>query len=1112
MSRSFFPTCTSQKGEMEEMRKELDDRRAEVEVLTADLRAKSDLADGLKRAAADQAAKLREARAEAERHAREAAARAEDAAAASEQFGQLTARLTEKEQALRQLCAAHEALKGTLRERTEGLEAGKRELLAALEESEAKGDEQEAALRARDGEVARLRGLLSEKERKCSDAEQRARAPREVMMRDDMLVKLEEEKAAVEGKLKWKAEQFRHLEEALKKVQDEFRAAKKEWGADRLTLVDRIGALETELDSKTRVAEDFRSRLEMCSQALAREEGRRKRVEAEMSELRHMYGNVVSEFEEARSTIESLTAKRDGEIAALRSTLAEKATMLKEMGYSKAHLEQENEDLRSSLKEYQEAQIGGADAVVSLKCLREKFRSLEQTHRSCTEKLRDKEAEWRMQMEKLGGDLDECLSKLDSRDILISELQNELLSSNRFLELQTVESWEVSVLLAVLQSKLHDSCSYVDTIKLHMRQRCENLEKEIASSRKQLEDKNCIVVQLQAEQKQQSEIIAKLHGRIEELEFMEQEHENMQIQLKEYKEMLENRSRDVNCLKDEASGKERSLQEELTKALGALHEANCALSDQKNELSQLEINLHQQQQAIKHLEKLKDDVESELKVYMDDNCILKRDLDAALAAKMQADELLREEKVKLLGALGEANCDLADRKSELTQLEIILHQQKQDFENLEKLKVGMETELKGYMDDNCALRRDLDAALVANVEAEELLKEEKLKLIGALNVANSALSEKKSELSHLEISYEQQKKAVQHLDKLKIDMETELKICMDEKCVLKRDLDVALTAKLEAESSHTEEKDKLCGIIDKNEMLIDEFQQYISILEEENMGHKLDFGSLIKLEYEKFVQEVNSKYSEITEVYNSKLLELERRLGSIEQNFSCREQEIMGMFDQEEADWYALIADKEIAIRDIQQTVESVQLDVNQLLYAATAKVAEVQLEVKQLYGFAETLNSLYVIQEHDSVFKDMLISECETELDTLHANLVLEKEQSGNLKNLLEQLKTETTTEMLQKAKEHQDVIARSSLVLQERNELVHELTGLTNSIGEVIHQDKDLLLNLEQIMKKVDDRDHCNDSPSSEKINARSSAPWVRNKSGHLADRRLPLKENNY
>jgi chromosome segregation ATPase len=454
---------------MEEMRKELGDRRAEVESLAAELRAKSDLADRLKHATADQDAKLHEARAEAERRAWEAA---------SEQCGQLTSRLTEKEQALRQLCVAHEKLKGTLREKTEELEAGKRELVAALENSENKRQEQETTLRARDGEIARLRGLLSEKERKCSDAEQQAWASREVMMRDDMLVKLEEEKAAVEGKLKWKTEQFRHLEDALKKVQDDFEAAKREWGSDRSNLVDRIIALETELDSKTRIAEDFRSRLEMCSQALSREEGRRKRVQAEMSELRHLYGNVVSEFEEARSTIESLTAKRDGEIAALRGTLAEKGVILKEMGYSKAHLEQENEDLRSSLKEYQEAQIGGADAVVSLKDLREKLRALEHTHRSCTGKLRDKESEWRIQMEKLGSDLDGCLSKLDSRDILVSELQDELQRSNRSLEQQTVESWEASVLLAVLQSKLHDSCSYIDTIKLNMQHHYENLEKE----------------------------------------------------------------------------------------------------------------------------------------------------------------------------------------------------------------------------------------------------------------------------------------------------------------------------------------------------------------------------------------------------------------------------------------------------------------------------------------------------------------------------------------------------------------------------------------------------------------------------------------------------------
>ncbi|KAJ1294093.1 hypothetical protein BS78_01G120000 [Paspalum vaginatum] len=1041
---------------MEEMSKELDDLRTEVETLTAQLRAKSDLADGLKRAAADQATRLRDARAESDRHAAEAAARGEEASAAGERCGALEARLAEKEQALRQLCAAHEALKGTLREKIEGLEVDKRSLLAALDDAEARRAEQEAALRARDDEVARLRGLLSEKERKCGEAEKRALAPREVVMRDDMLVKLEEEKASVEGKLKWKAEQFRHLEEALKKVQDDFRAAKREWGSDRSTLVDRIGTLEVNLDSKTRVAEDFRSRLEMCSQALAHEEGRRKRVEAEMSELRHMYGNVVSEYEETKSMVESLSAKRDGEIASLRSSLAEKVTLLKEMGYSKTHLEQQNEDLRSTLKEYQEAQIGGADAVVSLKALREKYRDLEQTHRGCTEKLRDKESEWRTQMDKLGCDLDGCLSRLESKDTVIREMQIELLGSYRSLEQQTMENWEALITLTVVESKFCESCSCIDDVKQSMWHHCEEVEREIASARKQLEEKSCIIVQSEAELKQRSEVIAKLHARIEEIEHMEQEQKTMQRQLDTYKEMLNKKSKDVHCLKDEASEKENILQEKLREALGALDEANCALADRKRELSQLEINLHQQKQAIEHLEKVKIDMQNELEGYLEDNCILKRDLDAALVAEMEAKELLRQEKMELLHALDEVKYALSERNTELTQYEINFHQQKQALDNLKKLKV---------------------------------------------------------------------------------DMETELKTCMDENCVLKRDLDVALTAKMEAEESYTKEKEDLCGIINKKGMMIDELQQYIALLEEENMGQKLDLGSLIKMEYEKSVQEVNNRCSGIAEAFDKKLLELEERLSFFEQKFTRREQEIMDMFDQEEADWYTLIAEKEIAISDIQQTVESVQLDIKHHLEAAAAKVTEVQREVKQLYGFAETLNSLNIIQEHDTVFKDMLIAECESELESLHISLVLERQQSGNLKNLIEQLKAQTAAEMLENAKEHQEVTNKLKLleesketlekhlgelkarttdmskdVHQERNQLVDELTGLTNTIGEVVYEGENLMSNFRRIMQKVNDKEPCNDRPCSEKTTTKASAPLIRNKPGSVLDRRSPLQEHNY
>ncbi|VAH95527.1 unnamed protein product [Triticum turgidum subsp. durum] len=1127
---------------MEEMSKELDGLRCEAEARAAECRAKSALVDGLRREAAEQAARLREARAEVERQAGEIAVKGQEASSAREACEGLRARFAEKEQAFRHLCAAHDGLKASLRERGEGWDAERRGLVAALEESEVKRLEQDVAMRSCNEEISRLKRLLSEKEKRCSEAEQRALAQREVMMRDDTLAKLEEEKAAIQGKLKWKAEQFRHLEEALKKVRDEFRDAERQWGSDRSTLADQIGALETKLDSKTRVAEEFRSRLEMCSQALAHEEGRRKLLEAEMCDLRHMYGNVVSEYEEARSTIELLTSKRDGEIASLRSSLAEKSTLLNEMEYCKARLDQENDDLRSSLKEYQEAQIGGADAAGMLKGLQEKFRALEQTHRSCTEKLSRKETEWKAQMGKLENDLDGCLSQLDSKDMLIRQLQNELLSSYSSLEIQTVENLEASIVRLAVESKFYDSCSCIDTLKLNMQQQCEFFEQNVSAVKNQLEEKNLVIAQSQAEQGHQLEVMATLRGRIEQLECMEQEHEKMQRQLGAYKEMLDNASRNVHCLKEETSEKEKSLQEALGKALSDLDEAHRDLADQKSQLSQFEISLHQQKQAVEHLEKLKVDLETELKGYMDDNHVLKRDLDVALNAKIGAEVSLREEKEKLLGALNEANCALSESKSKICENEITLHQQKQEVEHLEELRVDMETKLKGYIDENDVLKRDLDVATIAKMKAEEIHTEEKEKLLFALNEANFAVSEMKEELDQLKINIHQQKKAVECLEKIKVDMQTELKGYVDENNVLKKDLVLSLVAKFEVEGTLREEKDKLSSIVDERDRNIEELQQYISVLEEDNLGQKLDVASLIKSEVKKSILEVNNRYSEIVEVFDKKLLELETRLGFFEQKYTRREHEVMEIFDQEEADWYMLIAEKENAIADIQLIVESVQLNIKHLLDAAASKLSEVQLEVQQLYGFVENLNSLNLIQEHDSYFKDMLIEECQRELVTLQMKLVLEKEQSSNLKHVLEKLKAETTAEILEKAKEHLEVVNKlkyleeskemleehleelksrtkdiCNVAVEERKQLVDELNGITCNIGAAIHADEDLKASLARIMQKANIEEpllssSSKEMPSLEKPNVRNHSPLTRNKSAALPDRRLPLKENNY
>nr|CAD1840338.1 unnamed protein product [Ananas comosus var. bracteatus] len=169
--------------------------------------------------------------------------------------------------------------------------------------------EKEKTISAFKEEIEGLKRLLFEARRKCSDAEERAQAPREGV------------------------------------------------GLERSNLVGEIHALQTKLDSTTRLNEGLKSQLAMCNQALAREESRRKMLEAQVSELKERCENVVSEFEEARSAVELLTTKRDEEIASLRNLLATKITLLKEMEYNKAQLEQENQELRSSLKEYKKLKL-----------------------------------------------------------------------------------------------------------------------------------------------------------------------------------------------------------------------------------------------------------------------------------------------------------------------------------------------------------------------------------------------------------------------------------------------------------------------------------------------------------------------------------------------------------------------------------------------------------------------------------------------------------------------------------------------------------------------------------------------------------------------------------
>ncbi|CAI9287020.1 unnamed protein product [Lactuca saligna] len=246
---------------------------------------------------------------------------------------------------------------------------------------------------------------------------------------EEMICKLEEKLRDVEDQLKWKNEQFQHLEEAHERLQESFRCSKSEWEKEKSLLLDEISSVQRSLDAQIRISETLQTQLKICNQALAHEQSSKKLLEFEVSEYKSRFDSIYLECHEAKATIEKLSHKRDEEVAELRDTLATKDSQSKEMGYKMVYLEQENQELTASLKEFQESQIVKSGPTASLKKLQRRYQDLEQIHKKCKENLEEKEVEWKSQMEKKKKEMDEYLSKLKLQNEQVKQLQEELENS-----------------------------------------------------------------------------------------------------------------------------------------------------------------------------------------------------------------------------------------------------------------------------------------------------------------------------------------------------------------------------------------------------------------------------------------------------------------------------------------------------------------------------------------------------------------------------------------------------------------------------------------------------------------------------------------------------------
>ncbi|KAG5255126.1 bHLH family protein [Salix suchowensis] len=879
---------------MDRICEELDEAKAEIEKLKADLRCKAGFSDNLKKAHGEQLIRTQEACSKVEKQAQELNAKEEEIITVKRMCEDLQCSLNEKESIIRRLSTANDKLKVDCGEKYKKWEEEKRGLMSALDESNEKSIDQEQKIHVFMEEMERYKGLLSASQKKCMEVQKNDKASREMRERDSMLLKLEEESGKVENQLKWKKEQFNHLEEAHEKLRYQFRESKKEWEMERSTLIDEICSLQTRLDSQTRISEDLENRFRMCNEALAHEECRRKYLEVEFSEFKARFENVFTEFQDAKSQLECLATQRDIEIAALRHSLVTKETFYKEIEYKAGKLEQDNQGLLASLKELQEAGIRELGNSSSLAKMQNKLKSLEQMHRNCSANLKAKESEWSSQLEKLTRELDNCRSALESKETVVKELGMELENCHSVIMQLKLQNEEASTMLLVLKSGITEAQLNIRNDETEVGLHEKEGGGDVSLLMRQLETKNIALAKALTDCDEERQKVACLLKRVECLDLVEGQRLLMQKELERYKDLLEESSRCQLCFKKQTLQTESDLKDKLAAVCDALDVANSELAKEQQKVVSLSrrarsLGLIEEKWLLmqKELEKCKEvheessgrqscleeqafQIENELKMkyrevfdkldMASSELVEHREKVECLSRRVELFDLVQEQQLLMqkelerykemveessrkqllieMKALDKEN----DLKEKLREVSDELHRLESDF--AAKICEGHAVEfelwiwksiahrLKDDLEERQLLRKDMEASLLSQAEVEHTIKQEKDGLAHMLQVRDvmSFASEKEGFL-----------RTMKEKDKLLDDLQKEVGWLEQES--LRRELEGAMVTHIEAERKFDHEKEHVNQLLEEKDQRIDDLLQLVKSMEQKINGSLTSFSA-----------------------------------------------------------------------------------------------------------------------------------------------------------------------------------------------------------------------------------------------------------------------------
>ncbi|XP_047310130.1 uncharacterized protein At4g38062 isoform X2 [Impatiens glandulifera] len=929
--------------------------------------AKLELSGSLKRALDGQLVKIQEANATIKKQAHEIDDKMGEICSMKQTQEGLEIGMKEKEGLIKHLHLANDKLRLKYDENNKKWEDERREILMNLEDTNMKNDDLERKVEQFKEETKRLKGLLVATEKKPKEAENKAKMSKEFKQRDDVLFKLEEDYQITVDQLKWKKEQFQHLEEAHRKLRSQFDSSKKEWEHERSTLLDEISKLQMSLDSQTRTSQDLQRRLKMCSEALAHEESRRKSLEIQLSETRSRFDDVFVQSEEAKSSVELLTCQRDKDVAKLRDLLGEKEAIRKETEYQCGRLKEENRDLKSSLKELQEAQIQAAGASSS-SSLKSKLKNLEQKHRDCSKNLAVKESEWSTKLNFMLRDLDGLRSDLEDKNMVIRNLEAELDSSTRQLEEKNIET---SLILMVLKSGISDVLlKFTDDIanlELKNKEKEEKFLKVQSEVEEESKKMDLLTRKLETfkdiERRQVANDGTDLERLGEQLKASTECQQNLKKQvmqlecdLKEVRlalgranEELEDKVHEVNGLELDAQ-KWRSIAEELK---FNLEEKQHVTEKLKQQIVQMEISLKEE-----HLELERANTKLEEQFLtgngLEFEMLTLKSVVEQMRGGLEERQQLEKELLESAGCQDRLNKQVVILESNLKEVHNALETAKAELEEkyMEGDELGFELQtwkciaerLKVDLEENLHMRRQIEESLLAEIEFEVTIKQENDNLAHELEMKGIRLAE----LQQPSPASTQSSMACES----DIDLDTHEQEC------IRREFEGAIFAHANAEKILEDYKNLYHRLVDERDERISNLSQLLMLAEDTLKTKQIDITTLGEACEEMRTAHVLKEMD--IHVKKMEIISLEEYSVELQDKLQFQEQNLSSL-KVERKEIVAELASKQSEIKKLATELRASNSIINQLENEKRMLVGDMKSLVSErdgLFDFIDKLSS----------------------------------------------------------------------------------------------------------------------------------------------------------